>query len=156
MNNYQLKNDEAILFVGQVIVKEFKSEVKFTLTSKNMIFEKKKGIFKRKTKVIDLIPLTDVKVYKEDVQVKQNKANVMIQTIGKNINLSCSNVSEAKNIAEEIINIKTNSNKFDRNSKKVTKIVKNVGNVVKGVGEVVVAVAAIAGPAYKIFRKRNK
>ncbi|MDD2435820.1 MAG: hypothetical protein PHO63_06195 [Bacilli bacterium] len=41
MNNYQLKNDEAILFVGQVTVKESKSEVKFTLTSKNMIFEKK-------------------------------------------------------------------------------------------------------------------
>jgi len=156
MSNYQLENDEVILFEGLVTVEEFKSKVKFTLTSKKMKFEKEKGIFKRKLKVIDMIPLTNIKVYKEDVQVKQNKANVMIQTIDKNITLSCSNMSEAKNIAEEIINIKTGSNKFNRNSKKATKIVKDVGNVAKGVVEVVASVAPIAVTAYKTWKKRNK
>lgn len=155
MNNYQLENDEVILFEGLVTVEELKSEVKFTLTSKKMKFEKEKGIFKRKLKTIDIIPLTNIKVYKENVQVKQNKENVMIQTINKNITLSCANMSEAKNIAEEIINIKTGSNKFNRNSKKATKIVKNVGNVVKGVGEVVVAVGAIAGPIYRAWKNRK-
>ncbi len=156
MNNYQLENDESILFVGKVTVEEFKSEVKFTLTSKKMIFEKEKGIFKKKLKTIEIIPLTNIKVYKEDVQVKQNKANVMIQTIAKNITLSCSNISEAKNIAEEIINIKTGSNKFNRKSKKAKKIVKGIGNVVKDVGEVVAAVFTIVVPVYKAWKKRNK
>lgn len=156
MNNYQFEKDEVILFEGKVTVEEFKSEVKFTLTSKKMIFEKEKGIFKRKLKVIDMIPLTNIKVYKEDVQVKQNKSNVMIQTIDKNITLFCSNMSEAKNIAEQIINIKTGSNKFNRNSKKATKIVKDVGNVAKGVVEVVASVAPIAVTAYRTWKKRNK
>ena len=163
MNNYQLENDESILFVKQVVVEEFKSEVKFTLTSKKMIFEKEKGIFKRKLKVIDIIPLTNIKVYKEEVQIKQNEENVIIQTIDKNITLSCSNKAEAKNIAEEIINIKTGSNKFGRTSKKATRVVKDVGNVVKGVGsvlkgvgEVAAAVVAIAVPVYKAWKNRNK
>ena len=34
MSNYQLKNDEVILFEGQVTYKEIKSEVKFILTNK--------------------------------------------------------------------------------------------------------------------------
>lgn len=155
MSGYQLEKDEVVLFDKQIIVEEFKSEVKLTLTSKKMIFEKEKGIFKKKLKVIDIISIANIKVYKETAQVEQKKANVIIQTIDKNVTLSCSNVSEAKKIADEIINLRTGSNKLKRNSSKLKKVANDVVSVAKDVGEVAAAVAVVAVPVYKWFKNRN-
>lgn len=126
MNNYQFEKEESILFEGKVKIERFKKEVKLSLTSKNMYFEKEKGLFRKKLKLVDMISLADIKVYKEKVQVTQKEEQVMIQTIDKNINLSCASSSEAKQIAKEIINIKAGST-FSRASKKISKFAKSAG-----------------------------
>ena len=151
MSNYKLDNNEIILFEGQVTVKDLKTKVNFTLTSKKIVFEKEKGIFKKKLKAIDIIPLVNIKVYKESVQIKRRKSNITIQTIDRNISLSCSNTFEAKVIVEEIIKIKTGYNIFKRSSNKLKKAI-NVANDVKNVA---VGVAAIAIPIYNYFKDRQ-
>lgn len=137
MNNYKLEKDEVKLSEWQVIADEFQSEVKFTLTSKKMIFEKEKGIFKKKLRVIDMIPLANIKTYKEDIQIKQKNAIIIIQTIDKDITLSCSNALEAKKIKEKIISIKTGSNIMKRTGNKVKKTMGTIGKVLASAGIVV-------------------
>lgn len=155
MSNYQLEKDEVILFEGQVIVEEFKSEVKFTLTSKKMIFEKEEGIFKRKLKVIDIIPLINIKVYKECSQIldeSEKKINILVQTNDKNITLSCSNAFEANKIVEEMINIKIGSNILERSLSKLKEAVTAVNDT----KDVVVEAAGIAVSAYQLLNRRKK
>lgn len=155
MSNYQLEKDEVILFEGQVIVEEFKSEVKFTLTSKKMVFEKEEGIFKRKLKVIDIIPLINIKVYKECSQIldeSEKKINILVQTNDKNITLSCSNAFEANKIVEEMINIKIGSNILERSLSKLKEAVTAVNDT----KDVVVEAAGIAVSAYQLLNRRKK
>lgn len=129
MSNYQLKNDEVILYEGQVSFEKLKSNINFTLTNQNMIFEKEKGIFKKKLKVIDMIPIENIKMYKEKVQIKQKNSTIKMQTTDKNVAFTCSNALEAKKIIEEIINIKTDSNTLDRAVKKANNLKKNLKSI---------------------------
>lgn len=126
MNNHRLEKDEVTLFEGLIKDAEHKSKVKFTLTSKKMIFEKEKGLFKKKFKVTDIVLLEHIKIYKEKVQVKRKKSNIMIQTIKKNITLSCSNALEASIITEKIITLTNGFNILERSSRKFTKAVNKI------------------------------
>ena len=149
MGNYKLKNDEVILFEGQVKIEKIKSSAKLTLTSEKMIFEQEKGIFNKKLKVIDMIPLKNIKIYKEKVQIKQKKSVVIIQTIDKIITFSCPNILEAKKIVEKIISIKTNSNVFERGKSKLKKAV----DVVNDSKDIVLAVGGIVAT---VIHHKNK
>lgn len=153
MSNYQLKNDEVILFEGQVTYKEIKSEVKFILTNKKMVIEKEKGLFKKKFKLIDTILLDDIKIFKNDVQVKNNKEEVLIQTIEKNITFICSDISEAKKIVGEIIDIKTDSNSYERGKNKVKKTLSVINDGMEILEKASPIIMAIAG--YFINKKKK-
>lgn len=148
MNNYQLEKDESIIIERQVKVEGIKSDIKFTLTTKNMILEKEKGIFKKKLKVIDVISLSSIKVYKDKIQIKQRKSDLIIQTTNKNIIISFSNAIEAKKIEEEIISIITGTNIIERSSSKLKKamnVVNDAKDIVVTASGIVVAIAAILG-----------
>lgn len=152
MNNYQLEKDESIILERQVKVESIKSDIKFTLTSKNIILEKEKGIFKKKLKVIDIISLSSIKVYKDKVQIKQRKSDLIIQTTNKNVIISFSNGIEAKKIEEEIISIITGSNIIERSSSKLKKAI----NIVSDVKDVVVTASGIVVAIVAIFGGRKK
>ena len=142
MKEYQLKTDEVILFEKSVNFKT-NQNVKFTLTSKNMIFEKEKGIFKKKMCVIENIPIDKIKIYKDKVQIKQKKSTIFIQTTEKNIKFTFDNVFDAKQVVEEIINIRTDSNFLDRTTEKVnyaTKIIKSFVGLATAVAAIPIAV----------------
>lgn len=145
MSNYKLKNDEAILFEGKVIFENIKPEVKFTLTNKKLIFEKEKGIFKKKLKAFDIIPLENIKIYKDKVLAKNEDLSVTIQTIDKNITFDCSNTSDAKEIVKEIKRLKTSGNKFKKiiNAINETKdFVVAVGGMASSINETVGEIAS--------------
>lgn len=48
MENYELGIDEVILFEDEVTHNKLKERLKLTLTSRKIIFEKEKGIIKKK------------------------------------------------------------------------------------------------------------
>lgn len=48
MANYELQPDEVILYEGTVNCKEYKGNLQLTLTSRKIIFEKEKGILKKR------------------------------------------------------------------------------------------------------------
>lgn len=50
MENYELALDEVILHEDTVTYSDFKGSLQLTLTSQKIIFEKEKGILKKKNK----------------------------------------------------------------------------------------------------------
>lgn len=119
MENYELQIDEVVLYEGIVRSSTLKGSVRLTLTSKRMIFEKEKGVFKKELEVIDVILLENIKTYNNAVQVKQKGAEVKIQTIQKNINLMFSGIIEAKKFCGKIVDASTGTTIVERSSNKI-------------------------------------
>lgn len=130
----KFKSDEVILYEGIV-----NSNVKLTLTNKRMIFEKKRGLFKKSYKVVDIISLNSIKFYKNNSGVKQKMTKVIIQTVNKKIVLKRSSVVDAKKIVDGILYAKTGLNALERGTTKVTNVVK----VAKGCKDLVVLVGGL-------------
>lgn len=119
MENYELQIDEAVLYEGVVRSSAFKGSVRLTLTSKRMIFEKEKGLFKKELEIIDVILLENIKTYNNAVQVKQKGTEVKIQTIQKNISLMFSGMIEAKKFCGKIVDASTGTTIVERSSNKI-------------------------------------
>ena len=93
--------------------------------------------------VIENIPIDKIKIYKDKVQIKQKKSTIFIQTTEKNIKFTFDNVFDAKQVVEEIINIRTDSNFLDRTTEKVnyaTKIIKSFVGLATAVAAIPIAV----------------
>lgn len=140
---YVLDNDEAIIYDGKVRYQ--KGNMLLTLTSKRMIFEKVTGMFKKTLKVVDEVLLDDIILYKNKVQIKQNKRKLKIQTTNRRIIIIFDSLVEATKVKEKIINLKTGLNMVERTSNNIKdKAVK---------GATVAAVGTVAtGAAYAIIK----
>lgn len=124
MNRNKLENDEVIIFEKNIIFGKKNYEGILILTNKNIILKKEKGIFIKKLKVVDNIKIDDIKVYKNNVQIKQDKITIKIQAINKNYEFNCKNSKDAKEIVKEVINIKTNTTTFERTKRKIVNTMK--------------------------------
>lgn len=151
MSSYKLKKDEVILYEKFVKFGKMNSEVKFTLTSKNMIFEKEKGFFSKKLKVFENIPIDHIKMYKDKVSIKQKKSTIIVQTVKKNIEFTCNNMIEAKKVISKIINIKTDSSFLDRTKKNANKTI----DVIKEIGETAGKVADVAEVIVSVTQRKK-
>lgn len=120
--NYEIEENEVILYEG---FSEYKSEsnkalnVSFVLTSKRMIFEQEKGFFKKQKELIDIINLSDIKMFNGEVQCKQKFNELMFQTNKKNFSLFFNGLIEAKKVNTIIINAVTGTTMAKRGSEKV-------------------------------------
>ena len=162
MNNYELEKDEVILMDTDE-VNYNSNNLHLILTSKKIIFEQTetKGLFKTqtKTKIIDIIMLDNIKIYKEKVQVKQKGCDVFIQTIEKNFSIIFDSRIDAMKFVTKIIDTLTDTTISDRGANKVKKAINKVDDVlgfdtrgtVKGVLE-----NGLAGSVLKGIKKKKK
>ena len=126
MANYEIQSDEVILYEGMVTCKIYKGNLHLTLTSKKMIFEKEKGLFKKERELIDMILLENVKFYNDTAQIKQKSVGVEVQTVDKNITLTFSSMLEARKFTGKIIDAVTGTTLARRSADKI----KNAFNMV--------------------------
>lgn len=119
MANYELQPDEVILYEGTVNCKEYKGNLQLTLTSKKIIFEKEKGIFKKEKELVDVVALEQVKIYNDAAQIKQKASEVEIQTIAKNLTIIFSGMLEARKFTGKIIDAVTGTTVAKRGSNKI-------------------------------------
>lgn len=120
--NFEIDNDEIILFEGHAGYKENKSNsvsTRFTLTSKRMIFEKEIGFFKTHYELYKEISLSDIKIFNGEVQCKQQAESVFIQTQNENISLFIGGILDARKVCSSIINTLTGTTTAERGSKKI-------------------------------------
>lgn len=143
MNNYEIDNDEVILYEGKVGYNKNYIDVEFKLTSKKMIFEKQKGLIKKTKELIDIVPLDKIKVYNDVVQIKQKMNELQVQTIDKNFSIYANGILEAKKIITKIIDTVTGTTVSKRGTQKVNETIDlvdetlglNTRDTVKGILE---------------------
>ena len=127
-------------------------DTRLILTNKKIIFERKKGLFNKQYKVIDLINLNDIRLNKNEMQIKNDGPIVMVEGNGKNYRFVCNSTIEAKLIIEEIVKIKTGENLLERTSGKVVKISNGIS---KTAGAITGAVASIGLAAVTINKNKK-
>ena len=124
--NYEIASDEVILYEGYVGYEDNKNKsvsTKFTLTSKRMIFEKKLGFLKTRYELYKEISLSDIKIFNDEVQCKQQSDSVLIQTKNENISLYIGSILEARKVCSSIINTLTGTTTAQRGSDKIKKAI---------------------------------
>ena len=97
MKNIDLSADEVILFEGTVTSPNMKGQNQLTLTSMKLVVERERGVFKKERELVDIVKLSDIKMYNGVVQIKQKGNSVELQTVKENMTLSFSGMVEAKN-----------------------------------------------------------
>ena len=123
--DYKLDEDEVVLYEGEAHYPDKFSRVKYVLTSKKMVFIKtitvSKGWFKGSEThtEVDIVNLSDIKVFNDQVQVKQVKNEIQVQTKDKNFSIFLSGMIEAKKVITKIIDATTNTTMAQRGSTKV-------------------------------------
>ena len=123
--DYKLDEDEVVLYEGEVHYPDKFSRVKYVLTSKKMVFIKtitvSRGWFKGSEThtEVDIVNLSDIKVFNDQVQVKQVKNEIQVQTKDKNFSIFLSGIIEAKKVITKIIDATTNTTMAQRGSTKV-------------------------------------
>ena len=145
MSNYKLDNKEVILYEGHGYYEEIKKDIQLVLTNKKIVIERMGGLFKKELKLVGIIPLEDIKIYRDKIQVKRQNDMVIIQTIDKNISILFDKDKNARELEREIINAKSGTSSLDRSKsefKKVVNFVKDNKEVVSVLASVVLALAS--------------
>ena len=119
MYSFEMADDEVIVFEGNVICREFKGQLKLTLTSQKMVLEKTKGLLKKELEIVSVLKLEDIKVYNNEVQVEQKKDVVTVQATSMNYSLIFGGTIEAKKFAGKMIDVSTGTTKSQRGSGKI-------------------------------------
>src|SRR5574344_1353294 len=98
----KIEIDEKILY--EVLVKYIgsKFDTKLILTDKRIIFERKKGLFNKKYKIVDEINISDIRLNKNKLLIKNTGSTVVIEANTKIYKFVCGSVIEAKLLIEEI------------------------------------------------------
>ena len=118
--NYEIGADEVILYEGKVGYQQKTLLLTdFILTSKKMIFENTKGVFKKEKVLVDQVNLDTIKIYNDEVQVKQKMDRIQIQTIDKNLTIYFSGLIEANKALTKIIDATTGTTVLKRGSNMV-------------------------------------
>lgn len=118
-------------FIYEGMVKYKGEDVKITLTRDFICILKEKGLFVKKFREVDSIPVTYIKIVKDKVQVKKDKNVVTIKTVQNDYVFTCERAKDARKLVDDIIYARTGKTITDR----VTIFTKNfVGKTVKLVG----------------------
>ena len=117
--NYEIEKDEVILYEGKIGFQKMGASTNFILTSKKMVFEKEKGLFKKEKEVLDVIELNKIKIFNSVPQIKQKMTELEIQTEEKKLSLYFNGMIEAKKVMTKIIDATTNTTVLKRGSEKV-------------------------------------
>lgn len=143
MKNIDLSADEVILFEGTVTSPNMKGQNQLTLTSMKLVVERERGVFKKERELVDIVKLSDIKMYNGVVQIKQKGNSVELQTVKENMTLSFSVMVEAKKFSAKVIDAVTGTTFVQRGSEKIKEAIGVVDdtlgldtrNTIKGVLE---------------------
>lgn len=125
MENYELAEDEVILLTTEVYYDDVEDKLLLTLTSKKIIIEKveikKVSLLKKEEdkKVINIVNISDIKLYNNKVQVHQKNTEVYIQTIKNNFTIKFDNAIEAVKFVTKVTDVVTGTTMSDRGVKRL-------------------------------------
>lgn len=135
MINNKIEKDEVIISENTVRYGKENVDGKLVITNKNLIFYSNKGIFWKKLKIDKKILISNIKMHKDNVSIKQNNKSIMIQTTSGDIIFECKNILEASKIVNKIKDLRTDLNVIERAYKKYDNFkTSDVGKALIGAG----------------------
>ena len=156
MKNYELKNDEIVLYRGSVVVlpdgkKEKESRLKkieseLSLTNENLVFTTKiKKVFQKETCETEIYPIDHIKIYQDRPHIMLKGKSVDIYFIGTEKFIEFPDKKAAKTFTDTALRAITGHSKFVRGIKKAQKEVDETSKALNvdivGVAKTVVGIA---------------
>ena len=160
MENYDLKEDEVVLFKGNVAFNNNNQQVRLILTNENVVFISPINSEKQdETVKTEIFPVDGVKVYQGVPQVKVNSTNVEIYFKTGEKEFVFQSKNDMHQFIGQINKLITGKSGAERNAEKVKSAITLVNDtlgvdIVKSTGEV--AKNGIAGSVTAIFGKIGK
>ena len=147
---------ETIYFEEFVKVEGMKGYIKVTLTDKKITFEKLKGIFSKKLKVVDIISIDDIKQYKDKPGIKIKDNSVKVSNTKGDYLFTCESVSIAKSCYKELIDVKTGTDAIGRGANKFKKVTGNVKQIVDAFKTGLTVIPLVGGAVLTIKQMIDK
>ncbi len=108
----KLENDEVVLYEGNI---KFAGKAgKLILTNKNIIFQQEKGLFKKSFKDVKKVLISNIKMFDNNVSIKQENKAVTMQTTDGDISFESDNIFELGKIINKIKELRTGSGLLGR------------------------------------------
>ena len=118
MKNFELLDDEVVLYEGKVTEKEEKDGLLLTLTSRKIVLEIEKGLIKKTRELAKIIELSAVKWYQNSPQIKQHGSSVEVQATTDHVVLTFSGLLDARKFTKNAIDATTGTTVAKRVSEK--------------------------------------
>ena len=165
MENYQLKNDEVVLFRGNIKLlqgakkSKGKVETELLLTNENFVFiNKTKKLFQKEEVETLIVPIKNMKVYKDLPYLVRKGELIEIYTLDGEYFLTFENKKQAKEFFNKTMRVASGYSKFVRGIKKATKEIKETNDAlgIDVVDSTKKAVGFVADVAMECVDKKPK
>ena len=161
MKDYQLKEDEVVLFKGDIELQGVKGKTELIFTNHNFVFiTKHKKVFAKEETYVQIYPVSDVKIYEKKPQIKIKDLMTEIYFLsGEKVFKFFSEVEQTEFVAE-VQKLFEKKSAVGKGLEKAKSALKNVGNMigeknVEKVKTVAKTVAVVAGKtAVKIVKNK--
>lgn len=148
MIGYELKEDEVVLYKGNVTMSGAKAMSKLVLTNVNIVLiTEHKKLFSKGEITTDVYPLSNVKIYEQSPHIKAKSRNVEIYFITKEVIFTFESRMEAKKFVSEVTSCLTGKSTFERSADKVKKVIEVVDDTL-GIDAIDMAKDIIKGTTY--------
>jgi len=130
MNNYQLTEDEVVLYKGEIILSGEQEKSQLFFTNLNIIFVTTiKNIFSSEEKTfIEKYPVEEIKIYKDEPQIKINKNVVEIYLKTTEKSFSFVQKNELNKFKNEVLNFFSGKTTAERKAEKIKSGISLVDN----------------------------
>ena len=161
MKDYQLKEDEVVLFKGDIELQGVKGKTELIFTNHNFVFiTKHKKVFAKEETYVQIYPVSDVKIYEKKPQIKIKDLMTEIYFLsGEKVFKFFSEVEQTEFVAE-VQKLFEKKSAVSKGLEKAKNALKNVGNMIgeKNIEKaktVAKTVAVVAGKtAVKIVKNK--
>lgn len=148
MENYDLQEDEVVLYKGKVLLKNSKGSSELILTNYNfVIIAKIKKLFSSEQVMVEVYPVSEVKYYQDIPQVLKKGNLVELYLLHDETEFSFESGKEAHKFINAALKLLTNKTAFERGVEKTKKAISIVDTSL-GVDSIGVA-KNVAGYAFK-------
>lgn len=124
MENYKLREDEVLLYKGDIEMSDKKDNTQLLLTNINIVFiTKTKKIFQEESVDVISFPIEDIKMYEGVPQVKTKSNNVEIYLKSGEKEFAFDSKNELHKFVSAINKLLTGKSGTERNAEKVKKAI---------------------------------
>ena len=149
MNNEELLNME---YDNNVSYDNKKFDVVLSINNEELAFQKEKGLFRKKLKVVDRIPVKEIKIVRNKAKIKLRRNNLIAYTKNGTCIFYAKSFVEGKKIINAVMNVLYGKGLLMRTADKSLKVAEDASSFFKRAA----GVGVVVGGGYAALNKNKK